>query len=136
MRRTIAILGMLIGPLYLAHCGGSDQTEGEKVCEKVEAKLAECSLTYGGGVQCKADSSEEICVANCMLNAPCTEIADPQPDSALVRCNAECSGAGPDDFICASGTAFLPRSGVCDGIYQCPDGSDEADCGEADAGRD
>ena len=66
MRYTIAMSAMLIGMLFLTHCGDGDngETEGEKVCKKVEAKLAGCKLTFPPGTQCKADSKEDLAADN------------------------------------------------------------------------
>lgn len=134
MRGIIVTLGMLIGFLCIINCGEGEESEGEKVCDKLEAKLAECNLTYEPGLQCKADDSLEICLLNCLIGASCKAVKDQKSDIELVRCNARCSGAGPDDFICADGKAFVLSAAVCDGMYQCLDGSDEADCDAADAG--
>lgn len=137
MRHAIRI-GMLVAPLCLAQCGGDEESAGEKACKRVAAKLEECSLMLPVGSKCSAETSLEICAANCMADAPCAEISSDAIDTGYFRCTVECQGAGPDDFICASGTAYLPRAGVCNGTPQCPDGSDEAPalCGAADAGGD
>jgi hypothetical protein len=117
-------------------CGGSDETEGEKVCGEVDAKLAECNLQLPSGTRCndKGDDAT-LCAARCLVDASCADIVSDEADTSYVRCVAACSGASPDDFICASGNAFVPAAGVCDGVSQCPDGSDEAGCdGAADGG--
>jgi hypothetical protein len=131
MRNTIAFLGIILGMLSLTHCG---DTEGEKACKRLNAKLKKCKLEYVAGEKCGAKTDVRICVVNCMIKAPCDELENENTDSDLIRCEAECSGAGPDDFICADGMEFLSPEFVCDEEPDCTDGSDEANCDKADAG--
>ncbi len=95
MRQAITFLTMLIGSLLFAHCEGDEEAESEKVCKQLEAKLEECRLTFDSPTGCDVESDDEICAAQCVLDAPCEQIADPKTDSALFLCNAACYGAGP-----------------------------------------
>lgn len=117
----------------LVACGNSDTTsstsEGEKACQDLQAKAAQCGLMLAGACNTNAP-----CAAECQAQASCDELKSGTPSDSLVRCIAMCEGAGPDDFICKDGKAYVKKAGVCDGHYQCDDGSDEANCGGADGG--
>ena len=121
--------------LWLASgCGGDDPpSEGEKACQELEAKLDECMLTpQGTQVVCNEDAP---CAVHCAVMAECSQLAAGAPSGTYGSCVAACSGAAPDDFICANGRQFVKKQGVCDGQFQCLDGSDEANCpGAAGAG--
>jgi hypothetical protein len=129
---------LLLCAVGLVGCGGGDdeETEGEKVCRAIAAKLDECNRQLPAGTRCNDQGDEEVlCVGRCFAEASCAEIASSSADTDYIRCVAACSGAQPGDFICASGTAYVPAAAVCDGVAQCPDESDEADCESgADAG--
>ena len=135
MRRTVFAV-MLSGSVCFVHCGSDEETSGEKICRQVEAKLTECGLMIDPAFRCRADTATQQCAGQCLIDAPCAELTSNATDTNYIRCQAECSGAGPDDFICANGEAFLPQSELCNGVPQCPDGSDETSCGAPDAGTD
>jgi len=121
-------------PLVTALACGSDggsgggQSAGEKACKDFEAKLTQCQLVASGTCD-----TNEPCVAECAAKADCTQLTENPPTGSYLSCVAACSGAGPDDFICKDGKAFVKKAGVCDGQFQCLDGSDEAGCSK-DAG--
>jgi len=123
---------VLISLVLWAACGGDDKpTEGEKACDALEAKLDECRLTTTA--KC---NTEQPCAVRCAAAAECAQLTAAQPSGSLLQCIAGCSGAGPGDFVCADGRKFTSQAAVCDGQFQCLDGSDEADCATsgADAG--
>lgn len=124
-------VAVVLSAIAAAGCGSSDSgpTEGEKACQDLQAKYAQCSLTSVG-----ACDTNEPCVVRCAANADCNELMNPSPTGPYVACVAACSGAGPDDFICADGKVFVSKKAICNGIAECPDKSDEAGCG-ADAGH-
>lgn len=114
-----------------AGCSGDSKSAGQKACADLATKLSQCQLTLPAGRSCNTGNP---CVVECAVNATCEELAASPPKGAYLACVAACSGAGPTDFVCASGTAYVPRAAVCDGTPQCPDGSDEKSCGAPDAG--
>jgi hypothetical protein len=122
---TIPVLALLLA------CGGSDTpSEGDMACKELAAKLAECHLTTRG-----VCNTGEPCGVRCAAMATCSQLTDAKASGSYLSCIRACSGAGPDDFVCADQRQFLNKSGVCDGRFQCLDGSDEADCGASgDAG--
>ena len=116
-------------------CGGENESSGpseaDVLCEALDKKVVECGL--GTAVNCGVG---EACM-RCAVDADCAQISGAVEGNPYYACLAECSGASLDDFICADGSGFVsrrgdadggPGGGVCDGIPQCPDGSDEATC--------
>jgi hypothetical protein len=119
-------------PLIVIACGSSDgPSSGEKACQDLAAKLAQCHL-----MNAAACNPAQACVVECAAQAECAQLTSPVPSGSYLSCVAACSGAGPDDFICKDARAFIPKGAVCDGRAQCPDGSDEADCTSTDAGAE
>jgi len=114
----------------LAACSGSDtDSESQALCDDLTAKVSECMIDVDTSMGCKSNLTEaEKCAAGCVIEAECADISGPVQNNPYYRCVAVCSGAGPDDFICSDGSGYLPPAGVCDGMPQCPDGSDEASC--------
>ena len=112
-----------------AGCGSSDSgpTEGERECQELQTKLQTC------GLAAVCDSSDP-CPVRCAINADCNEIVQKPTTGPYMQCVAACAGAGPDDFICKDGKRVVKKAGVCDGQFQCLDGSDEENCGTKDAG--
>jgi len=115
----------------LVACGSSDSgpSEGDKACQDLQAKYQQCQLTPAG-----ACDPSDVCAVRCMANASCAELQSPSPMGSYQACIAACSGAGPNDVFCADGKTPVPKTQICDGQRQCPDGSDETGCG-LDAGR-
>ena len=129
MLRLVRALCLLAA--LLSACGGDDEpSDGEQACKELRAKLAECGFTT------QATCNErEPCAVRCGVMAECSQLMAGTPSGSFASCIAVCSGAQPDDFICADGRAYLKKEGVCDGQFQCLDGSDEANCpGAAGAG--
>jgi len=120
---------LLLLPVGLVHCGGDDESgsSSDKLCKEVDAKVAECNVTFGSG-SCQADSALEKCLAQCVVDSPCASLTDDSAESAFVRCGFACQGATADWFICADGQRAIEPRGICDGNFDCGDGSDEASC--------
>jgi hypothetical protein len=112
-------------------CGSDGPSEGEKACDDFAAKLAQCHLTNTA----KCNTSEP-CAVKCGLMADCRQLVERVPTGSFLACIGACSGAGPDDFLCKDGTRFVAKLGLCDGRFQCLDGSDEMNCKAQDAGGD
>jgi hypothetical protein len=141
MSGSVIATRILIFTLCVVGCGGGDddsETRGERLCRQVVDKLDSCNLELQASTRCNEDAAEAVlCAAQCAIDAPCGELTTMGSETTYMRCVATCSGAGPEDFICDDGAGFLPAAGVCDGVSQCPDGSDEAQCGgPTDAGTD
>jgi dTDP-4-dehydrorhamnose reductase len=62
----------------------------------------------------------------CLTTDPCDSSAVVNTCVVLAACSLG-SSAG---FICANGLSKVPLEAVCDGAADCPDASDESDCGE------
>jgi hypothetical protein len=106
-------------------CSGKDEpTSGERACRDLQAKLSECLLLA-------ACDSNQPCAAECAAHAECADLTASVPSGSYLACLAVCSGAGPDDFVCKDAKGFVHQSAVCNGQYECRDGSDEANCGAA-----
>jgi hypothetical protein len=90
----------------------------------VAAKLDDCRLELPSGTRCNEKGDKKtLCAARCSVDAMCSDILSDAKDTAYVRCGGLLGGSAPDDFICASGSAFLPRTGVCDGTPGAPPGA-------------
>lgn len=127
MRIVLATTVLLA--LAAACSSGSTQDDGQRPCQDLAAKLAQCKLSAQGTC-----NSNEPCAVECAARADCAQLTAAMPTGSYLACIAACSGAGPDDFICRDGKGFLNKAAVCDGRAQCPDGSDEADCGKDGGG--
>jgi hypothetical protein len=114
-------------------CGGGDSStpsEGEKACNALAAKASQCMLI----AQCDTNNP---CQANCAAKAECAQLTAP-PAGSYLSCVAACIHLTPDQvFVCKDSSAILDKRLVCDGTPECPDHSDESNCGNSrDAGKD
>ncbi len=116
----LAVLGLCWG----IACSSNDKSA--PTCQELQTKLSKCGLV--ATMSCNATSS---CDLRCATNATCDELKAMPPSGAYLDCQAACAGIGPNPFVCANGTQFVDRKGVCDGVAACRDGSDEANCGAA-----
>jgi hypothetical protein len=109
--------------LCAVSCGSDDEkSDNEKLCDQGNAKARECGVGIGG-------LCDSPCVVQCVINAQCDEIRGRPPNPFFV-CQASCQGV-TDPFFCENGHQFLPKSEVCNGAFQCLDGSDERNCADA-----
>jgi hypothetical protein len=117
--------------LLIAGCGSDTATStGERACQDLQAKVAACGLNSAGGC-----NPEHACSAECAAHASCDQLKAGTPSGSYLSCVAACSGAGPGDFVCNDASGYVKQAGVCDGVAQCHDGSDERNCGDAGANR-
>lgn len=123
----MALKKILSAAIVVAACACNSQSAGEKACQDLSAKLAQCGLTLPADTAC---NEGQPCLVECAVNASCAELAARSPTGSYLFCLAECGG----DFVCADGTHFIKKTAVCDGQPQCPDGSDELHCSSSDAG--
>lgn len=103
--------------------------------ERVAMRLAECGLVSLPG---KYDEEyghmgkEDLCEADCLLAAPCTDFASEfcgsggGISSELQACYTACETY--PSVLCDTGFDGLRLASSCDGYTDCADGSDEADC--------
>jgi len=112
-------------------CGSSDSapSEGDKACQDFEAKLAQCNIQAQG-----VCNSSQPCTVKCAAEADCNQILESPPTGSHLACLGECTGVGADAFACKDGKKIVARAGVCNGDFNCLDGSDEENCGVKDAG--
>lgn len=137
MRRAL-LASLLTGPLLVVACGSDDGGgSGNQLCDDVRSKLDQCGIVILGGVPCDPGATEEQkCDARCITTVTCSDLVDATKASPYLACQIQCSGFGSDAFICDNLEYFIPRTSVCNGTPQCPDGSDENNCGTSDAGSD
>ena len=110
--------------------GGQDTGGGTGstiTCDDVNARALLCGLSVSG---CNDGTPEEQCELGCYVAATCEELQGLVDGELTVRsptaqCLVECS---PPYFRCYDDAFAIPGDWACNGLEQCDDGSDEADC--------
>lgn len=126
LRRPALALGAFVAMtatgVGVSSCG---EEEGGSAADKVVAHLRECNLLTDGEVNTETytGGSEGDCQANCLLALTCPDayglFCSQTPNAAYSACQTDCAPK------CADGVT--PKAD-CDGIPQCADMSDEANC--------
>lgn len=126
LRRPALALGAFVAMtatgVGVSSCG--EEEEGS-AADDVVAHLRECNLLTDGEVNTETytGGSEDDCLANCVLALTCPDayalFCSQTPNTMYSMCQASCAPK------CADGVT--PKAD-CDGVAQCPDMSDEANC--------
>ena len=108
---------------------GGDGSSGG-YCDTWISRLRECGAVGAGRVSCvDYKDHAEICETSCMAKATCADLVlglcGAGTNTKLADCVSACSGLTP--VTCGNGNK-LPAFEHCDGIAECDDGADEADC--------
>lgn len=109
------------------------QFEDGTYCAIYTERLRDCGVIGKGRFQgChNFDDAAEECELDCVRDATCSDLAAPycagdtRVLTELAACEQRC--VGYQVFTCTEGT-LLHRGAVCDGIDDCNDAADEADC--------
>lgn len=76
---VVAVVGLVAG------CGSSDDE-----CERAAAKLRGCDLS-GAREAAQCGTQADRCIARCVLDATCEDIADAMTAGAYETCLADCT---------------------------------------------
>jgi hypothetical protein len=101
------------------------------VCAQAASYVAQCGVTGDFGA-CDSTSASDACIAACILAASCADIlamnSSGTPSTAFVTCLSACPTDTTTQWTCANGNQ-IDADYVCDGMDDCGDNSDEANCG-------
>jgi hypothetical protein len=133
--RVIGLLGSLSFALSFGSCGGgggNDLPANGGRCDAYVARLHACGLIpQDTGVFCKEPTGYDVCVTDCVVAAPCDQLAvlacSQHYSGALGTCAAACVDSYTTDFTCRNGNT-IGKYLRCDGARDCVDGSDEDGC--------
>ncbi len=115
--------------LLLVGCGGSSG-DNESDADALIATLLECRLVTDGDITDNNLFGND-CEESCIAQLSCEDLESGvcgQGSPAFLGCFETCS---PQDFICGDQT-LIPGDFECDAEEDCSDGSDEANCSDAD----
>jgi hypothetical protein len=104
-----------------------------EACAKATETLSACGLLEGGVVTGCTDRTELLaCAKNCIGGAACAELesyfcSSETAPPALATCFDGCAEL-TNIFPCEQGNGSVPASWICDGVPDCLDEGDEADC--------
>jgi hypothetical protein len=119
--RLVAVLSLFV----LANCGGGDGA-GNASCRGILKTYADCGVFQGGTLTCQSvpETDLQVCIAGCINEADCDEIAEYVCEEDPNGCISTCFD---QDFVCKNGEEVDTRF-QCDGFADCDDGSDEDGC--------
>jgi hypothetical protein len=139
MLRVFGWSGVLVVVLSVAGCSSSDDDDdqgpsssaGGGICAKLVDKLKSCDVAdEASGTATCVDELISECVVDCLLESSCDDVGiffcTPDTPAAFDSCRQTCT---EPEFDCGDGSGSYPASFVCDGIADCGNGVDEADCG-------
>jgi hypothetical protein len=130
MRRELTWSTLLIGIMLGACSSGGDPDSAPGTCETLADKLVSCGLAdESSGTAGCVDELLPDCEVACLTAASCPALdtyycTDRQPPS-LSDCFASCDTPA---YECPDGSGFYRPRDICDGVVDCDDGADEADC--------
>ncbi len=139
MLRVSRWSGVLLVVMSAAGCSSGDgdddqgpsSSTGGGVCAKLVDKLKSCDVAdeVSGTATCKDELISE-CVVDCLLATSCDDLGvffcTLDIPAGIDSCRQTCS---EPEFDCGDGSGTYVASFTCDGVADCENGVDEADCG-------